>query len=469
MKRLFLGGLLALVALAFQSNTTIQKTDVPDHPYDLVLGRPTADAVTLSVVTYSDMEGYLEYGVDAEALDSATAAAVFATRQAAEIRMEGLEADTQVYYRLRLRKAGSDGEFDATPVYSFHTQRPPGSEFVFLMQADSHLDDNTEPALYEQSMANMLQEKADFLVDLGDTFMTDKFAQYKDAERQYMAQRYYFGLLCHSAPLFIALGNHDGELGRFQNGTSDNMAVWSNTMRKLYYPNPVADDFYSGNVTPDPVAGTLQDYYAWHWGDALFVVLDPFWNTRTPGGGNAAANAGWAWTLGQTQYEWFKQTLETSPAKFKFVFLHHLVGGADSQRGGAEVANLYEWGGKSADGTDGWAANRKGWAAPIHKLLVDNKVSAVFHGHDHLYVKQDLDGVVYHEVPQPGFPRYDGANSAAEYGYKSGTILGSPGYLRVTVNADAVKVDYVRSYLLKDENAQRRNRNVSHSYVMKRE
>jgi len=32
--------------------------------------------------------------------------------------------------------------------------------------------------------------------------------------------------------------------------------------------------------TPDPVAGLLQDYYAWTWGDALFVVLDTYWPTK---------------------------------------------------------------------------------------------------------------------------------------------------------------------------------------------
>ena len=44
---------------------------------------------------------------------------------------------------------------------------------------------------------------------------------------------------------------------------------------------------------------------------------------------------------------------------------------------------------------------RPGWPAPIHQLLVQHRVSAVFHGHDHLYVNQQLDGIVYQEVPQP--------------------------------------------------------------------
>jgi hypothetical protein len=46
---------------------------------------------------------------------------------------------------------------------------------------------------------------------------------------------------------------------------------------KRYFPNPVLDAFYTGNATKHAEAGLLQDYYAWEWGDALFVVLDPYW------------------------------------------------------------------------------------------------------------------------------------------------------------------------------------------------
>ena len=140
--------------------------------------------------------------------------------------------------------------------------------------------------------------------------------------------------------------------------------------------------------------------------------------------------------MGKEQYDWLKRTLETSNTTFKFVFIHHLVGGADRQgRGGVEFATFYEGGGKNADGSEGFASHRPGWAAPIHQLLVQNHVTAVFHSHDHLYAKQDLDGTVYQEVPQPGDPK-GSTRSAAEYGYKSGVILGSSGYLRVSVGAD---------------------------------
>ena len=83
---------------------------------------------------------------------------------------------------------------------------------------------------------------------------------------------------------------------------------------------------------------------------------------------------------------------------------------------------------------------------PIHDLLVKNDVSAVFHGHDHIYVHSSLDGVVYQCVPQPGNPQ-GGTRSAQEYGYKSGTILGSPGHIRVSVDNDKATIDFVRAAL----------------------
>ena len=93
---------------------------------------------------------------------------------------------------------------------------------------------------------------------------------------------------------------------------------------------------------------------------------------------------------------------------------------------------------------DGFAQNRPGWPAPIHQLLVRNKVSIVFHGHDHLYAKQDLDGIVYQEVPQPGAPGNGRTpRSAAEYGYKGGVILGSSGHLRLAVSRTQAKVEYI--------------------------
>ncbi len=158
-------------------------------------------------------------------------------------------------------------------------------------------------------------------------------------------------------------------------------------------------------------------------------------------------------------------TLAASRARFRFVFLHHLVGGAGKDaRGGREAAPFYEWGGKDGCGNVLFGEKRSGWPLPIHQLLSKHGVQIVFHGHDHLYVKEELDGMVYQAVPQPGHPRYDHTRSADEYGYKSGVIQGSSGHLRVVVQPYKATISYVRSYLPADEAAERRNAAVSHTY-----
>ena len=174
----------------------------------------------------------------------------------------------------------------------------------------------------------------------------------------------------------------------------------------------------------------------------------------------------WAMTLGSPQYDWLQSTLAASTARFRFVFVHNLAGGLDGQmRGGIEAAPYFEWGGKNLDGTDGFAARRPGWSMPIHQLLVKYGVNAVFHGHDHLYAKQVLDGIVYQEVPQPSAANFQsGPTLANDYHYTSGTILSSSGHLRITVSPQQVKSDYVRSWLPSQESATRKNGQIDHSW-----
>lgn len=432
------------------------KLDVPPHAVDLILGRPTADSVTLSVLTYQDFEGKVAYGPPGGPLTQQTPARRFATGEPVEVLLSGLKPDTAYEYKFQAEGAGLAGG-------TFHTRRAAGRAFTFTITADSHLDDRVNPALYQQTLANALADAPDFHVDLGDTFMTEKHESRATAARQYLAQRYFFGLLGRSAPLFLVLGNHDGESPRGRGSADDDLAVWSNRTRKRYFPNPVPSTFYSGDTLTHPEAGLLQDYFAWEWGDALFVVLDPFWFTQRARGGRD----NWKRSLGEEQYRWLARTLAASRATYKFIFIHHLVGGATPEgRGGAEAAAFFEWGGKNLDGTDGFRANRPGWPAPIHSLLVDHRVTAVFHGHDHLYVQQQLDGVIYQEVPQPGTRGNNAARNAAEYGYKSGVIHGSPGHIRVHVLPGQVSTEYVQAVLPEDERGDRRNGRVAHSYTI---
>ena len=437
------------------------KTEVPDHAFDLILCRPSARAITLSVLAYDELEGYVAYGSDPAALPVRTAPRTFAKGEPAEVVLGPLQPGTRYHYQFHSRAPGG-GDFKATEVTGFTTARPRGSTYTFTIQADSHLDLGIDPPTYVKSLRNAVAAQADFHIDLGDTFMTDKYPRYVDALPQYLAQRYYFGLVGARMPIYLVLGNHDGEQPARGGAGEGSMTSWSARMRLKYFPNPVPDEFYRGNATPDPIVGKLQNYYAWEWGDALFVALDPFWYSARGGRGD-----NWDRSLGRVQYDWLKQTLEGSTAKFKFVFIHHLVGGETPEgRGGAEASEFFEWGGRDLDGRDAFAQHRPGWPMPVHRLLVQNHVSAVFHGHDHLYAQQERDGVIYQLVPQPGHSRIDNTRSAAEYGYKSGVIQGASGILRVNVSPERAQVEYVRAYPDAAESALRRTGSVSHEYTL---
>jgi predicted phosphodiesterase len=413
----------------------VESAVVPPYLFNVWLCRPGAESVTVSVLAWEEMEAFIEYGDGLK-----TAAVMLKTGVPQNIVLSGLKQDKSYHYRLTYRRAGGEAVQDV--MRSFHTQRKVVSSFRFVMQADSHLDLNTDLHLYQQTLANMLADKPDFMIDLGDTMMVDKFGQFfRRSESQYKAQRYYMGRIAHSVPIFMVLGNHDGE-----RGDRVEMAEWSLGMRHTYFPNPT-----DGNVK--------HSYFAIEWGNALFIGLDPFWATTKRGA------SGWDMTLGETQYRWLKKTLTNSKAAMRFVFIHHLVGGLGRDvRGGANTAPYMEWGGQNGDGSEGFQLNRPGWEMPIHQLLVKHAVNIVFHGHDHLFVKEELDGIIYQEVPQPAHPS-GGTRSAEEYGY-SGVILGSSGHLRVAVGASEAKVDYVRSIVPGVTRADFENGAVEHSYTV---
>ncbi len=416
----------------------VEPAVTPDYPYNVWLCRPGADNFTVSVIAWQPLSGFVTFGDSPEALKNRTEVTNWNPSDVKNLLVSGLKPDQTVYYQFNY-KIGKAEAFQKDPVRSCHTQRKPSSTFTFAIQADSHLDVATDLKVYQRTLANMGADHPDFMIDLGDTTMVDKFGrEFTKSESQYRAQRYLLGSIAHSIPMLMVLGNHDGEDGSRLDGPNS-MPVWSVGMRKRFFPNPETGGIYTGNVKPEPQAGLLQDYYAFEWGAALFVVLDPFWYSR-----EGRSRDQWAPTLGVDQYRWLTGVLEKSKAKQKFIFIHHLVGGLSHDvRGGVHAAPYMEWGGKNEDGSEGFAKHRPGWALPLHALFVKNGVTAVFHGHDHLYVKEQLDGIIYQEVPQPSHPT-GGTRSAEDYGYK-GVVLGSSGHLRITVDEKQAKVDYVRA------------------------
>lgn len=436
---------------------------VQDGQLTVLLGRPTDDSISLALLSTASQQVTLAYGLESKKYTYQTGQIVLQANHPQMVEINQLRPDTAYYYTVMTNSA-------ALAEHTFHTQRAPGSEFVFTVDADPHnRDDRFNGELYRSALGNVLSARPDFHIDLGDTFMTEKTKpqSYAEAANTFTEMLPYFGVIGADVPLYLVNGNHEGELGwLLPRGKETKLPVWAAQLRQAYYPNPVPNAFYSGSTTVDPALGAVRDgYYAWTWGDALFVVLDPFWYTANKPKSEDLDN-NWNWTLGKEQYDWLKNTLETSSTKYKFVFTHHLVGGVNEGRGGVEAAKFFEWGGKNADGSDGFDQHRPGWGLPIQQLLVNNKVSAVFHGHDHVFVKQEWQGIIYQEVPQPSNADYNNSRMAADYGYVQGDVLGSSGILRVSVSPQQVTIDYVRAYLAQDEKAGQKNGQVDFTYTI---
>lgn len=398
------------------------QTSVPKQEYNIILGNTSTSSVSLNIMPYDNYTGFISYGLDDNSL---TTVPNFSLEKGKPyvLNINNLQPNKEYIYYFNYKTSASSA-FTKSSKFRFRTQKSASQSFSFAIIADSHIDINSDTLVYRNTLKNIANQNNDFLVDLGDTFMTDKYGStYTDALGQYVAQRYYFGSVCNNLPLYFTAGNHDGEVGQKNSA----MTSWSLTQRKLYYP-----------------VLSSQNYYSWEWGNALFIVLDPFTNTPAQGGNDA-----WLRTLGKTQYDWLEQTLKNSTKKFKFVFIHNLVGGVDADgqaRGGAESAPFFEWGGKSSSRVDEFSTKRSGWEMPIHQLLKKYNVDVVFHGHDHVYAKQSYDGIVYQCVQQPSLKRFENLSYATTYGYNLGIIKYIPGNLKLTVNANEAKVEYI-SYL----------------------
>lgn len=418
-----------------------------------IAGRPTDTSVTINVVPAVAMTISYEYGTTSGTYANQTTPQSATANVPLETLISGLQPNTRYYYRLNHN--GTTGT-----ERTFTTQRIAGSTFTFDIQGDSHperVKNQFDPNLYTRTLLSAASDQPDFYMTIGDDFSVDtlKDVNADTVRALYINQRQWLGLV--NVPVFLVNGNHEQASMANLNGTADNVAVWAQTARNAYYPQPAPDNFYTGDNEPVEFIGPLRDYYAFPWGDALFVVIDPYWhspqtvdNTFGADRSNDKKNRDlWNVTLGDEQYQWFKHTLETSNAKYKFVFTHHVLG---TGRGGIELADGYEWGDAAH-----LAAHRPGWDKTIQQIMAENHVTIFFQGHDHIFVKQEFDGVIYQSLPEPGNPFYSWENADA---YLTGDKFPNSGHVRVTVSPDGVTVDYVRSYLEKPDE-------VAFSYTVK--
>lgn len=520
---MFIGTILITALAAFAQKSPRSSASGPESAFSVLVGRPTDRSATVSVLSESDGRAFVEYGAVSGAYTSKTGPLQLRPGAPTEFELLGLRPDSECFYRVNVQGPSQAKAVPGTE-QRFHTARKPGATFAFCIQGDSHperIGRMYDPDLYIRTLRNVAADKPDFYFTMGDDFSIERLFEQKSLSQSsvdavYAHQRGFLGIVGRAAPLMLVNGNHEQAAKYLLDGTANNGAVYAGVARTKFFPLPAPGEFYSGNAEPVEHIGLLRDYYAWEWGDALFVVIDPYWHSsvvvdneagtkapQRPGGGERGGGGGkgqrdaagdqsearkgkgnrdlWQVTLGDTQYHWLGKTLRESHAKFKFVLCHHVLG---TGRGGVEEATRYEWGGQDGGGgkrdrnggddaqparrgLDRFFQNRPTWDKPIHALMRDSGVTIFFQGHDHLYAHQDLDGVVYQTCPNPADPTFTAFNKEA---YHSGDIFANSGHLRVTVTGGpsaSCTVQYVRSLRPSDESESVRNGSIVHEYTVK--
>jgi hypothetical protein len=393
-----------------------------------LLARPTASSVLINTRNGGESVSAVVELLGAEGPDimRTTPPILAAPGAMLEWNLTGLTPATR--YRYRIRAAGSTGADGLLGRGGFITARGASDQFTMVLMTDPHTgswaDGSANLRVMDDVIANVERDAPDFILALGDNVAwssSRNAAQTSDAGAvaAYEQYRRHMGRLTAYAPHFSALGNWDGESGKFP---AASVALVRGVRHRLL-PNPDHRTYAEGG-------SAAQDYYAFTWGPALWVVLNvqSYSKSSVPIPLPSARDVERVedWTLGPEQLAWLERTLKGSSAPFKFIGIHHTVGGNAGNpsdtlygRGGARAANVGE-------------------QKIVHQLMRDHGVQIFFYAHDHVFVDDVVDGIHY-ALPgsfgapwhfQPGVTGYD-------------KFWPDSGHARVTVSPKETVVEYV--------------------------
>ena len=409
-----------------------------------------------------------------------------------ELEITGLQPDRKYFYQVQFETTDDPGVWmDMSNIGEFSSQKSAGQSFSFCVLADPHWGAWTVPPgsprrwTADQCLLRILEDEVfDFCLDLGDSPYPVEVFSAAQALTRYRDYRSAMAEIAHRMPVFLALGNHENEAGFYQRGTNQFPAPllwnrlcatqyhqkWNTEARLRFIPNPRGDTYPEGgegapgyDTAADWGAGTdpwndginsnIQNFYAWTWGDALFIVLDPFRYTLV--GSVSVTNSPSQWTLGTTQMQWLQDVLTASTARWKFIIAHHQVGGGLIDVGGCPIQ----------DGGTQWAyargsaveADRPGTEqALIHQLMLQHGVRFFVYAHDHTFCHSVKDGIHYLCCGRPTCLEPWWAQQGMLDSYGNIVVQGRDkpwikalynvlGYTRFRITPDTVTMEWIRT------------------------
>ena len=242
------------------------------------------------------------------------------------------------------------------------------SKFSFVVLGDNRAGDPSCDAVYQKLIAIAMERKPDFIMNTGD--LVNKPGDFKDwAKFQEMLKPV-------TIPYFSAVGNHDVHP----------MVKGSEIIYKEQMDLP-------GN----------ELYYSFRAGNSLFVVLD-----------TNLADAEQKVT--GEQLKWLEGILSNGSWKHAFVFVHHPLY-PEKNKG------RHYW-----HSLDRYPKERDA----LQAVFVKNKVTMVFAGHEHLYLRKTVDNIPHVITGGGGAPMY---GKEDEGGFHH--------FVAVTVDGDKVSAEVV--------------------------
>jgi len=375
---------MASAATLGWSRSASRLGDVPHLGLPPFLARPTTSSILVSArngdtdavirpqVRPAGEEGWADLG---QARDAASGEFLTWT-------LDGLAAGTRYGYRLLSAIPG--GEPLPVARGDFTTQRTREVAFTAALMTDPHTgsfpEGSAEMEVLDEVVRRVRRERPDFVLALGDNvaWRTSRNRPQTDTvgvRRAYTMYRRHMGPLTMSCAHFGLIGNWEGETGKLPPESTERVGE----VRRRFTPGP-------DHLTYPQGGSPREDYYAFDWGPALFVILNVQSYTAPSGETiNAASDVTLVedWTLGREQFDWMERTLAGSDHPFKFVCIHHAVGG----NGGDQANTLY--------GRGGARASEVGEQKLVHEAMREFGVQVFFYGHDHVFVDDVVDEIHY--------------------------------------------------------------------------
>ncbi|MEM6989615.1 MAG: metallophosphoesterase family protein [Myxococcota bacterium] len=368
MKRIWLFPLLTAAAFVLPQPATAAPLE--RQPY-LQCGTPTE--MTVVWTTLVDSSGAVEYGTSPDNLGTTVDSPVNDTQH--EVRLTGLQPDTEYFYRVI-----SDGAAEAGGDQNHRFRTPPTAGTTAKLRAWVVGDSGTGGSMQAMVRDAMIETTGfsppDIYLHVGDMAYSD--GTYNEFTSNFYAP---YQDILRNTVVWPSIGNHEGSTSNSNNESGP---------------------YYDGYVLPTGgeaggLASGTEAYYSFDWGNVHFVVLDSHGTNRDPDG---------------AMLTWVANDLASTTQDWVISYWHHppyTKGSHDSDNEGALI-------------------DMRENALPI---LEAGGVDLVLGGHSHIYERSWLldgayatpsvagdgvldasDGLVLGDGPYvkaPGLPAHDGA------------------------------------------------------------